>query len=213
MALIWLRHEYKPDERRAPITPEQVGTLIATGHEVTVESSPSRVFPDDAFRAQGARIVAPGTWHDAPARAFILGIKEVLQEEIADHNLALRHRHIYFAHVFKGQAMTPVTMRRFALGRGTLLDLEYLVDAQGKRVATFSYSAGVCRSHRRRHRLAGQAGGQAAALRASPALPRAASSSSSFYAHVWAKLPPARPRWSSVQTAVRGGEPAPCSTL
>ena len=90
----------------------------------------------------GATIAAPGTWHDAPDGAFILGIKEVLQEEITADNLALRHRHIYFAHVFKGQSHAPVTMRRFALGRGTLLDLEYLVDAQGQRVATFSYSAG-----------------------------------------------------------------------
>ncbi len=66
----------------------------------------------------------------------------MLQEEITTDNVALRHRHIYFAHVYKGQSHTPVTMRRFALGRGTLLDLEYLVDDEGERVATFSYSAG-----------------------------------------------------------------------
>ena len=142
MSLIWLRHEYKSDERRAPITPEQAGVLVSAGHEVTVESSPSRVFADESYRAQGAKVVPPGTWHNAPGRAFILGIKEVLQEEITAHNLALKHRHIYFAHVFKGQSLTPVTMRRFVLGQGTLLDLEYLVDAQGRRVATFSYSAG-----------------------------------------------------------------------
>ena len=142
MSHLWLRHEYKPDERRAPITPEQVGTLVAAGHEVTVESSPTRVFPDRAYREHGATVAAAGTWHDAPGGAFILGIKEVLQEEITTDNLALRHRHIYFAHVYKGQAHTPVTMRRFALGRGTLLDLEFLVDDEGKRVATFSYSAG-----------------------------------------------------------------------
>ena len=128
MSHIWLRHEYKPDERRAPITPEQAGVLVAANHEVTVESSPTRVFPDGAYREHGAAIVVPGTWHDAPGGAFILGIKEVLQEEITSDNLALRHRHIYFAHVFKGQLHAPVTMRRFALGRGTLLDLEYLVD-------------------------------------------------------------------------------------
>ena len=142
MSHLWLRHEYKPDERRAPITPEQVGVLVAAGHEVTVESSPARVFADDDYRAHGAVIAAPGTWHDAPGGAFILGIKEVLQEEITTDNLALRHRHIYFAHVYKGQSHAPVTMRRFALGQGTLLDLEYLVDDEGKRVATFSYSAG-----------------------------------------------------------------------
>ena len=142
MSHLWLRHEYKPDERRAPITPEQVGTLVAAGHEVTVESSPTRVFADEDYRKQGADIVPCGTWHAAPEGAFILGIKEVLQEEITADNLLLHHRHIYFAHVFKGQAHAPVTMRRFAMGRGTLLDLEYLVDEEGKRVATFSYSAG-----------------------------------------------------------------------
>ena len=142
MSLIWLRHEYKRYERRAPITPEQVGVLVASGHEVTVESSPNRVFADDAYRTHGAKIVAPGTWHDAPDNAFILGIKEVLQEEITDSNLALKHRHIYFAHVYKGQSLTPVTMRRFALGRGTLFDLECLVDERGQRVAAFGYSAG-----------------------------------------------------------------------
>lgn len=142
MSHLWLRHEYKPDERRAPVTPEQVGVIVAAGHEVTVESSPTRVFPDRAYHEQGAAIAAPGTWHEAPSGAFILGIKEVLQAEITADNLALRHRHIYFAHVFKGQAHAPMTMRRFALGRGTLLDLEYLVDEQGRRVASFSYSAG-----------------------------------------------------------------------
>ncbi len=142
MSHLWLRHEYKLDERRAPITPAQVGALVAAGHEVTVESSPTRVFPDRAYREHHAAIVPTGTWPDAPGGAFILGIKEVLQEKITAGNLALRHRHIYFAHVFKGQSHASATMRRFALGRGTLLDLEYLVDDEGKRVATFSYSAG-----------------------------------------------------------------------
>ena len=142
MSHVWLRHEYKPDERRAPITPEQVGQLIALGHQVSVEKSPHRVFADAAYQAHGAELVAAGSWYQAPGAAFILGIKEVLQEEIHADNLALKHRHIYFAHVFKGQRATPETMRRFRLGSGTLLDLEYLVDETGKRVAAFSYAAG-----------------------------------------------------------------------
>ena len=142
MSHIWLRHEYKPNERRAPITPAQVGLLVASGHVVTVESSTSRVFEDREYAKHGADIVLPGTWHHAPKMAFILGIKEKLQDEIHAENSALQHRHIYFAHVFKGQKCTPETMHRFTAGRGTLLDLEYLVDDSGKRVAAFSYSAG-----------------------------------------------------------------------
>ena len=142
MSHLWLRHEYKSNERRAPITPEQVGLLTAKSHKVTVESSSARVFADRHYKYQGAEIVAPGSWHRAPQNAFVLGIKEELQDKIHAGNSALQHRHIYFAHVFKGQRCTPETMRRFTAGKGTLLDLEYLVDGAGKRVAAFSYSAG-----------------------------------------------------------------------
>ena len=49
----------------------------------------------------------------------------------------LRHRHIMFGHAFKGQADGPALLARFARGKGTLLDLEYLTNENGRRVAAF----------------------------------------------------------------------------
>ena len=47
-----------------------------------------------------------------------------------------------FGHAFKGQHAGRRLLRRFKAGGGTLLDLEYLVDADGRRVAAFGYWAG-----------------------------------------------------------------------
>ena len=47
-----------------------------------------------------------------------------------------------FGHAFKGQPAGQVLLQRFKAGGGTLLDLEYLVNAQGRRVTAFGYWAG-----------------------------------------------------------------------
>ncbi len=54
----------------------------------------------------------------------------------------LKHRHILFGHAYKGQPAGRVLLQRFKAGGGTLYDLEYLVDANGRRVAAFGYWAG-----------------------------------------------------------------------
>jgi saccharopine dehydrogenase (NAD+, L-lysine-forming) len=47
-----------------------------------------------------------------------------------------------FGHAFKGQPAGQVLLKRFRAGGGTLYDLEYLVDDNGRRVAAFGYWAG-----------------------------------------------------------------------
>jgi saccharopine dehydrogenase (NAD+, L-lysine-forming) len=54
----------------------------------------------------------------------------------------LRHRHIMFGHAYKGQPSGQILLERFKAGGGTLLDLEYLTSADGRRVAAFGYWAG-----------------------------------------------------------------------
>ena len=54
----------------------------------------------------------------------------------------LRHRHVFFAHAYKGQVGGPEVLRRFVAGGGTLLDLEAMVDDGGRRVVAFGYWAG-----------------------------------------------------------------------
>ena len=137
MTHLWVRAEQRPHEERVGVTPEGVSKLVRAGLRVTVEDSRTRVIPTEDYRGAGATIAPEGAWPKAPADAFIFGLKE-----LPDDATALRHRHIMFGHAFKGQPAGQVLLARFAAGGGTLLDLEYLVDEAGRRVAAFGYWAG-----------------------------------------------------------------------
>ena len=134
---VWIRSESRDTERRAPVVPADVPMLLDAGFEVTVEESRQRVFTDDEYAAAGATVVGEGTWTEAPEDAYVLGIKE-----LPDEPESLRHRHIYFAHAFKGQEDARRTLERFRRGGGRLLDIEYLTGEDGRRVVAFGYWAG-----------------------------------------------------------------------
>ena len=137
MTHLWVRAEERANERRVGLTPDGAGRLVAAGLRVTVEDSPDRIIPTAAYRAAGIDIAGPGTWRDAPPEAVIFGLKE-----LPDDTGPLTHRHIFFGHAFKGQPSGRALLDRLKAGGGTLLDLEYLVDATGARVAAFGYWAG-----------------------------------------------------------------------
>ncbi|MGV1005267.1 MAG: saccharopine dehydrogenase [Candidatus Nanopelagicales bacterium] len=134
---IWLRAEDRATEQRAPLVPADAAKLVAAGVRLTVEESPNRVFPSAEYVAAGAAIAPAGSWHQAPAEVYILGIKELPPDPDT-----LSHRHIYFGHAYKGQQGAPTLLARFAAGGGQLLDIEYLVDEHGRRRVAFGYWAG-----------------------------------------------------------------------
>ncbi len=137
MTHLWVRAESRLNEDRVGITPDGVRDLIRRGFTVTVEDSPRRIIPVDAYRAAGARIAPEGAWTTAPADAIIFGLKE-----LPDDGTPLAHRHIMFGHAFKGQPDGQVLLKRFREGGGRLYDLEYLLDDDGRRLAAFGYWAG-----------------------------------------------------------------------
>lgn len=137
MTHLWIRAESRANEKRVGATPRGVAQLVARGIHVTVEDSAHRVLPIADYAAAGARIAAPGSWREAPAETLVFGLKELPED-----GTALVHRHIMFGHAFKGQGAGKALLRRFAQGGGALYDLEYLVDAEGRRVAAFGYWAG-----------------------------------------------------------------------
>jgi saccharopine dehydrogenase (NAD+, L-lysine-forming) len=132
-----MRHEVRATERRAPIAPADAARIVQQGIALTVEDSPQRTFPISDYAAAGCTIAAPGNWVNAPDAEYIVGLKE-----LPDVPTALRHRHLFFGHAYKGQRDGPALLRRFANGGGALLDLEYLVDDDGRRFAAFGYWAG-----------------------------------------------------------------------
>jgi alpha-aminoadipic semialdehyde synthase len=121
-------------ERRAPLTPEDAGRLIA-GHgiDVVVQESPHRVFDGEEYRKYGVPLSEKLT--DAQV---IFGIKEIPVEQ-----LEAGKTYSFFAHVIKGQAYNMPMLRR-ALELGcTLIDYERIIDGTGKRLIFFGRYAGI----------------------------------------------------------------------
>ncbi|MEH6654221.1 saccharopine dehydrogenase [Loktanella salsilacus] len=137
MTHLWVRAESRDHEARVGIMPDGVAALIAAGLRVTVEDSVQRIVPIADYIAAGAEIAAEGAWVDAPLDALIFGLKELPAD-----GTPLRHTHIMFGHAYKCQPDGRVLLDRFKAGGGRLLDLEYLTDDTGRRVAAFGYWAG-----------------------------------------------------------------------
>ena len=124
------------DEKRTALTPTAAQKLINIGFKIVLEVSNASIFweseyPSDVIRAQ------QGSWKTAPPKSIILGLKE-----LPDERTPLAHDHIFFGHCFKGQDGWKELLLRFEQGKGRLLDLEFLQDDHGRRVAAFGYYAG-----------------------------------------------------------------------
>ncbi|KAJ1652960.1 Saccharopine dehydrogenase [Dispira simplex] len=137
-AHLWLREETKPFEHRAALSPEVCRQLLDKGIQVTVERCADRIFADDEYEAVGCPLVPGGSWRSAPKDAYIIGLKELPEHDTTP----LPHTHIMFAHCYKQQGGWMDVLSRFDRGQGLLLDLEFLTDANGRRVAAFGYHAG-----------------------------------------------------------------------
>ena len=134
---LWLRAESKPQEQRTALTPQNAKQLLDAGFKVTIESSSQSIFAINEYQQTGADIAPEGSWVDAPSDAIILALKELPED-----NFPLCHKHIYFAHAYKEQQGWQALLSRFTQGQGQLLDLEYLVDNNNRRIAAFGYWAG-----------------------------------------------------------------------
>ncbi|NEA99566.1 saccharopine dehydrogenase [Streptomyces sp. SID13726] len=134
---LWLRHEVRSTERRTPIVPSDARRLVDSGVRLTVEESPQRIFPIEEYETVGCAVAPGRSWVSAPRDAVIVGLKE-----LPDAPATLTNRHVFFGHAYKEQPGARALLGRFAAGGGALLDLEYLVDDQGRRLAAFGYWAG-----------------------------------------------------------------------
>lgn len=133
-----LRAEKKPLEARAALTPSAVKQLLQAGFTVYVEESKQSAFKAEEYAKVGAIIVPEDSWKQAPIDRIIIGLKELPEED----TFPLIHEHIQFAHCYKDQAGWQTVLSRYARGNGTLYDLEFLENEQGRRVAAFGYYAG-----------------------------------------------------------------------
>ena len=136
--VLHVRAESKPLEHRSAITPTIAKKLVQEGgYTINVERSPLSIFDDLEYEGTGASLVPTGSWIDAPSDHIIVGLKELPEEDFP-----LQHTHVQFAHCYKGQGGWADVLARFPRGGGTLYDLEFLQDEQGRRVAAFGFHAG-----------------------------------------------------------------------
>lgn len=133
--LIGIRHETKSAwERRAPLAPEHVRTLVQEhGVDVVVASSSRRVFDDTEYEAAGARVVPTLT----PCNV-VLGVKE-----IPPTKLIRGMPYLFFSHVIKGQPYNMPMLQRLLDKECSLLDYEKITDDKGRRLIFFGHHAGL----------------------------------------------------------------------
>lgn len=134
---LWLREEARTTERRTPLLPNGAKELVDAGINVVVETSEKRIIDNALYEQAGCTMAKPGDWEKAPSDAIILGLKE-----LPETPTSLAHTHIYFGHVYKEQQGWQDLLLRFQRGGGSLLDIEYMTDTNGRRVVAFGYWAG-----------------------------------------------------------------------
>ncbi|ORZ38257.1 Saccharopine dehydrogenase-domain-containing protein [Catenaria anguillulae PL171] len=133
LATIGIRRETKHKwERRTPVLPSHVSSLVKDGIRVLVQPSNIRVVGTERYRAAGAEIA-----EDLSAADVILGIKEV--EPAA---LIKDKTYLYFSHTHKGQPYNMGMLKDVLDKRIRLLDYELITDDKGRRQVMFGTFAG-----------------------------------------------------------------------
>ncbi|MCZ7555860.1 MAG: bifunctional lysine ketoglutarate reductase /saccharopine dehydrogenase family protein [Bacteroidia bacterium] len=132
---IGVRKETKDiTQRRVPLSPEQLGRLIAgRGLRVLVEPMERRVFADQEYISAGAELT--DDFRDANV---VFGVKEIQPQFMLDDKA-----YMFFSHTVKGQPYNMPMLRYILDHRITLIDYELVKDAQGRRLVFFGNFAGL----------------------------------------------------------------------
>lgn len=131
--VVGMRRETKNRwERRAPLTPHHVRTLVHKGIAVLVQPSKIRIFTDEEFLRAGAVIT-----EDLSPASLIVGVKEVPLDQLIPERT-----YMCFSHTIKAQEYNMKMLDAMIEKNVRLIDYETMVDAQGKRVIGFGKFAG-----------------------------------------------------------------------
>eukprot|EP01102_Stenamoeba_stenopodia_P004560 TRINITY_DN1485_c0_g2_i1.p1 TRINITY_DN1485_c0_g2~~TRINITY_DN1485_c0_g2_i1.p1 ORF type:complete len:688 (+),score=115.66 TRINITY_DN1485_c0_g2_i1:3-2066(+) len=119
-------------ERRSPLAPEHVATLVNRGIQVIVQPSSRRVFSDQEYRQAGAIVQ-----EDISPASTILGVKEVPR-----HLLIPERTYMFFSHTIKAQAYNMPLLDEIMNQNIRLIDYERVVDDHNNRLIRFGKFAG-----------------------------------------------------------------------
>eukprot|EP01100_Stratorugosa_tubuloviscum_P006263 TRINITY_DN2710_c1_g1_i1.p1 TRINITY_DN2710_c1_g1~~TRINITY_DN2710_c1_g1_i1.p1 ORF type:complete len:943 (+),score=426.34 TRINITY_DN2710_c1_g1_i1:112-2940(+) len=131
--VIGIRREDKNRwERRAPLAPPHVATLVSRGVQVVLQPSTKRVFSDEEYKQAGAIIQ-----EDIGVASTILGVKEL------PRNLLIPERtYMFFSHTIKAQSYNMPLLDDIISNNIRLIDYERVVDDHNNRLIRFGKFAG-----------------------------------------------------------------------
>lgn len=130
-----IQERKSPPDRRVVFTPEELVRLQSQYPEakVKVETSPIRVFPDDAYVSLGIEVTTDMTTCDV-----LFGVKEVPIDALIPNK-----KYFFFSHTIKKQPYNRKLLQAVLAKNIELYDHETIVDAQNKRLIGFGRYAGI----------------------------------------------------------------------
>ncbi len=134
---IFLRCELSQNEKRSPLTPNDIKILLKYGILSYVQSSKYRIFEDYEYEDAGAIIVNDSWYEDKYKDCIIIGLKELDNLEMLN-----KHIHVYFSHSYKNQTGSKYILERFKASNSILYDFEYFLNSFNKRIIGFGIYAG-----------------------------------------------------------------------
>lgn len=127
------RESIDATDRRAPLTPDQVGLLVDKFFLcVIVEPSSQRIFADEEYAAAGAKISG-----DLTSCNVVLGVREIPIQNIQPGQV-----YCFFSHMIKAQRYNMPMLRHIIESGSTLLDYELVTNESGRRLIFFGDFAG-----------------------------------------------------------------------
>ncbi len=128
------REDQSPWERRSPLAPEHVRTLIKKHNiKVLIQASNRRAFPIISYIQAGAIVR-----EDLSEASVIIGVKQVPADLLIPNKV-----YVMFSHTHKAQAGNMPLLDACLEKNITLIDYERIVDEQGARLVAFGKYAGV----------------------------------------------------------------------
>lgn len=131
--MVGIRKETKNEyERRVPLNPIAVETLIKKGYKAVVQPSDTRIYTNDEYENTGAILS-----DDLSCCDLVLAVKEIPIDQIIPGI-----PHLFFSHTIKGQESNMPLLQSIIDTKTTLLDYEKIINKNGQRLVFFGKYAG-----------------------------------------------------------------------
>ena len=130
-----IKERKTPPDRRVVFSPEKCQEVIQKFPDarIIVEASDVRIFPDDAYRDAGFKVL-----EDVSSADVMLGVKEVPVDALIPNK-----KYFYFSHTIKKQPYNRKLLKAMLAKNIEMFDHETIVNADKHRLIGFGYYAGL----------------------------------------------------------------------